>query len=246
MTPSHPAPWLFEGRPPSSRARPPAADVQCSIARRTKIACCIALSVVGLACSPAQKRPVVATALDDPEMRRESFEATLRVLDANPQYVDELFQKTLAHPKTLDRLLQNTARQLRDEKLARHAARHLTAHPESLKMTLIASLDEMADQPDAMNATAAAIEERSDITARAMVQRETAVRRALRALLQEVQRNPKAEEYFLTALRENSQTMAAVLTKHPDEMGVLFTAIGKSGVRRGSNEFQAFLSEFSE
>ncbi len=189
---------------------------------------------------------MVATALDNTETRRESFEATLRVLDANPQYVDELFQQSLRHPSTLDRLLQNTARQLREEQLARHAARHLAAHPDSLKMTLVATLDEVEDQPDAMNAIAAAIEERPEITARVMVQRESAVRRALAALIQEVRRNPKAEAYFMAALRENSQGMAAVLTKNPDEMGVLFTAIGKSGVRRGSNEFQEFLSEFSE
>jgi hypothetical protein len=192
--------------------------------------------IVGLlasGCTSAQKRPLVATALDDAEMRHESFEATLRVLDEHPDYVDEFFQLSLQHPRTLDRLLHATAHQLEQEDFARHAAERLTEAPQGLEMTLIASLDAMQDEPEAKAATARAIEQRPQATVAALVQRDRALRATIRALVEEIQHNPEAQRVFVVALEENSRGMAAVLTKHPDAMLTLLKAIGKSGLRNG-------------
>jgi len=131
---------------------------------------------------------------------------------------------------------------LEDEALARRVAALLAAAPASLEATLVASLDAMRDNPPALEATARAIEKRPDVTVTALVQRELATRRTVHALAEEIQRNGRAQEAFVEGMRENSHTLAAVLTKHPDVMLVLFNAIGKAGLRRGGNEFEKFLT----
>jgi hypothetical protein len=204
------------------------------------------LALMVSACTAAQKRPAVATALDNAETRHESFEATLRVLDEHPEYVDEMFAQSLHHPPMFDRLLDNTTWHLTDEAFARRTATHLAREPEALRMTLLATLIVIQDQPEALGATADAIQERPDVTVKAMVQRETTVRRTVHALVAEMQHNPRAQRMFVDALRENSEGMAAVLTANPDAMTALFKAIGKLGLRHGSNEFQAFLSELKD
>src|SRR5688572_25564149 len=98
-----------------------------------------ALSLTG--CSVGQKRGLLETAFDDRERRQEYFEATLRVLDEHPEYVDEFFVAANKHPKTLDRFIANTSRDLRDEKLASITAKHLAANPESLKQVLVQTLE---------------------------------------------------------------------------------------------------------
>ena len=203
------------------------------------------LAVSIAACTPAQKKPLVATAMDNAETRHESLEATMRVLDEHPEYVDELFYMSQGHPM-FDRLLEDTAKNLANEALARRAAEHMANHPDGLRMILIATLDEVKDRPKPLEAGASAMEARPDEAVRMLVQRDIAVRRMMRALIAEVNRNPKAEQAFLTALRENSDGMAQVLTRNPDDMGVLLKAVGKSGVRRGGREFEVFLSRLGD
>jgi len=207
------------------------------------------LSLVGMssvACSATQQRPMVATAFSNDEMRHESIEATLRVLDAHPEYIDELFERALQHPPTRARLLHDAAQHLNDASLARQAADELTAAPDGLKTTMVASFDAMYDRPPALAAAAEALEQRPDHTARIMVQRELAIRRSVRALSQELQRNPKAKRAFLLALQENSEAMAMVITSDPAVMAALLRAIGKAGVQRGSSEFETFLQKLAE
>jgi hypothetical protein len=206
---------------------------------------CVLMSST-IACSAAQKRPVVATALQDDELRRESFEATLRVLDGHPEYVDEFFQLALRHSSALDRLLHDTAQQVQDEALARRVARHLADSPAGLRTTLIATLDEVEERPEAARAAAQAIEERPDETVQILAQRDTAVRQTVRALVQRVQRDDRARRSFLTALDENRQGTAAVLATDSAVMMNLFKAIGAVGVKHGKNELQAFLDVLDE
>jgi hypothetical protein len=198
------------------------------------------------ACSPAQKQPAVATALDNAEMRHESLEATLRVLDEHPEYVDEMFELSLRHPAMLDRLLRATALQLKDPSFARRVARHLANTPEALRMTLIATLDEVENRPEAAQAAARAIEERPDQTVQVMVQRDSTVRATVGALVQRVQRDEDARRSFLLALDENRKGTAAVLITDSEVLVNLFKAIGSVGVKRGKNELQAFLDALDE
>jgi hypothetical protein len=206
----------------------------------------ILLPLALVACSPAQQKPVIATAVDNADARHTSFEATLRVLDEHPEYVDELFAQSRKHPKTLDRLLYDTAQHLHEEELAKRTAVQLCDAPAGLKTTLIASLDQMQDQPAALNAAAEAIEERPKETANMVTQRELAIRRTVHALVIAVQQKPKAESAFREALSENSDAIAAIITKDPELAGRLFKSIAKAGVKRGTSELEAFVNAYTE
>jgi hypothetical protein len=168
------------------------------------------------------------------------------VLDEHPEYVDELFAQVRRHPKTLTQLLRITAEHLHEEDLAKLTAVQLAAAPNGLKTTLIASLDVMQDKPAAMNAAAAAIEARPRETARMLVQRELAVKNTVRALVDVMGENPRAADVFRESLAQNSDSLAAIITKDPELTGALFKSIAKSGLKRGANEFQSFLRAYAE
>jgi hypothetical protein len=74
----------------------------------------VAVALALGACTIAQKRAVEEKITDDPGRRRETFEATLRLLDEKPEYVDEFFQLARGHPKTLGRFLRDTSRSLHE------------------------------------------------------------------------------------------------------------------------------------
>lgn len=132
----------------------------------------ITAGALALACTVPQKKTAVAASLDDPERRRESFEATLRLLDEHPEYVDEFFRLALErHPATLGRFLQNSARTLDDsEQLAEWTAVELVQEPRSLHRILVETLDAAADRQPARAAIARAIGDRPALAARALAE----------------------------------------------------------------------------
>lgn len=200
----------------------------------------VALGVVA-ACTASQQKPAVAATMADPELRREALEATLRVTDEHPQYVDELFALTLKHPRTLDRFLKNTARTLSDDKFARMTARRLAEHPDGVRQVLIATLDAISDKPAALTAVAQAMEERPQVSAMAIVQRDEAVRAVLEALLQEARKDRKARLAFLASVRENATPMAELVVKSPETMSALLGGFAEAGVDRGKTELEALV-----
>lgn len=210
-------------------------------ARRVLLPWVAVAASIGFACAASSQKPAVDAALANDEMRRESLEATLRVLDQHPEYVDELFALTLKHPKTLDRFLQNTARTLSDDALSRLTARRLADHPEGLRQIMIATLDEVSDEPAPLGAISEAIRERPQIAAMVLVQRDESVRRTLKALMGEVGKNRDARRSFLLAVQENSVPMAAVIVQDPNVMASLLRAFGKVGLKAGKTELEALV-----
>jgi len=194
-----------------------------------------------LACSASTQKPAVDTAMADPKLRRESLEATLRVTDEHPEYVDELFALTLEHPKTLDRFLQNTAVGLKDEDLSRRTAQRLSEQPASLRQTIIVTLDAISDKPASLDAVSQAMNERPQIAAMVVVQREETVRAVMRALMREVLKNDRARKAFLAAVQENSAEMAQVLAPNPDTLASLLRGFAKVGVASGKAELDALV-----
>jgi hypothetical protein len=194
--------------------------------------CAVWIVVLVAACSASQKRPMVATALDNEETRIESFEATLRVLDAHPEYVDELFARALKHPATLDRLLEDTARELASPDLAKRTARHLAAHPAGLRMVFIHTLDEVRDRPAALDAMADAIEARPRETVLALTRDEQAVRAAVRELLARVQKDQATERAFLRAMEDNRRPLGDLLARNPDVLKDVTAATAQRGLSR--------------
>jgi hypothetical protein len=176
-------------------------------------------------CSTNQKAGLVNTALDDKEAREEYFEATLRVLDAHPEYTDELFAQAQKHPKTLDRFLSNAANHLDDEALARATAKHLVHNPEGIRQVLLATLDAAKEDPAARQAIARAIEERSDLSAQVISDRPPAVEAMLEATVAAVADKPEARAAFLRAMQKVSPALAAVLAKNPKTLKAMTKAL---------------------
>src|SRR3954471_18244030 len=104
----------------------------------------LGLGVAGaVACTTGAKKEATKTALDAmPRQERiDSFEATSRVLDQHPEYVDELYAAARHHGALLDRFLMNAARDLKERPMAELAAKHLVENPDSLEQTLVTSMD---------------------------------------------------------------------------------------------------------
>ena len=143
------------------------------------------IAVVALcACNPTQKTAITEEAFENPETRREMLEATLRVMDAHPEYVDEMFALTLKHPPTLERFLENTAKNLDDPKLARRTGEHLARNPAGLQSVMIATLDASDDRKAARQAIVNAVEARAPLAAAILVERPKQLGTVFRAIVQ--------------------------------------------------------------
>jgi hypothetical protein len=129
------------------------------------------VTVALLACSTGQKQAVVEKAVAPEDERRELFEATLRVLDEHPEYVDEFFELAVSkHPETLGRFVEDTAARLEDRALAERTAAALVRHPAGLERILASTLDAAAARPEARRAIASAIASRPERAARVLVE----------------------------------------------------------------------------
>jgi transcription termination factor NusB len=185
------------------------------------------------ACSAGTQKPAIETVMKNDEQRAEALEATLRVMDENPEYVDELFALALRHPATLERFLENHARNLTQDELARMTAEHLAAHPPGLKHVMIKNLDEISDDPAAMQAVAEAMLERSHVSAMVIAQKPEAVRALVTALIAEVRKNAKAREAFIQSLHDNREPVAELAIANPALLRSLMKAFAAQGAARG-------------
>lgn len=199
----------------------------------------LGIASILLGCSAGAQKPAIATALKNDEMRAEAFEATLRALDENPPYVDELFAAALRHPVTLDRFLRATARELARDEFARFTAERLAAQPAGLKQVLIATLDEVSGDPAALKAASEAMTARPQVAAIVIVQSDASIRANLRALLHEVGKNPEARRSFLIAVSENGDAMAQLIAPNPQVIAALLKAFGRVGVGKAKSELEA-------
>lgn len=100
--------------------------------------------------------------MSDPGRRAQIMEATLRVLDHHPEYVDELFRKTRLHDKTMSRFLTDTSITQAKPEFSREVAAHLVEHPDGLREIMIQTLDAAHDKPAAQRAITDAVGARPD------------------------------------------------------------------------------------
>jgi hypothetical protein len=195
-------------------------------------------TLASVACSAGTQKPALETAMKNDEQRAESLEATLRVMDENPEYVDELFALAVRHPATLERFLENHARNLKDDELAKMTAKHLAAHPPGLKHVMIKNLDEISDDPAAMQAVAEAMLERPQVSAMVIAQKPEAVRALVTALIAEVRKNDKAREAFIQALHDNRDPVADLALANPELLTSLMKAFAARAAARGKAELE--------
>lgn len=154
------------------------------------------------ACTVEQKEELAEESLDDPERRTEMTEAVLRVMDENPEYVDEFFRLARRHPETFDRALANTARHLTDPKLAARVAAQLVEHPAGLQNVIVQTLD-AAKAPEPRAAIAEAIETRANRAAEILVEHPEQLATIGRAILQQAMADPAAKARMKKLVKEH-------------------------------------------
>lgn len=180
------------------------------------------------------KRYFMDKAMKNELERRELFEATLRVLDAHPEYVDEMFQLLLEHGTSLNRFLAINSSGLDDPQYAALMARHLVRHPAPLTQVMIQVQEAAKDKPEAQRAMALAMEQRAELTARSFVSRPSNVTTTSVALIDVLQDNPEARAAYLAAMRERKDAVAAILLSDPETLGAVMGAMAKQGVKDSS------------
>lgn len=198
---------------------------------KNQIAC--GLLMLTLGCSAGAQKPAIDAALKEPKTRQEAFEATLRVLDEHPEYVPEFLETALHHETALDAILDDTARRLQDDGLARRTANHLAKYPSGLKQVLIAVLDRISGEPAALAGAAEAMAARPQVAAIVITQREDAVRSTLHALVVEVMKNGKARQWFLRGMAENSSQLTAIIAEDPQVLAAFAKAVVAVGAGKG-------------
>jgi hypothetical protein len=196
----------------------------------------LAAVAASLGCGTAPKKEAMDVTLKSEQQRREIFEATLRVLDEHPEYVDEFFLNAMQHPKTMDRFLQNASAHLKEERLSRMNATHLARHPDSLKQIMIATLDEISDEPKSQAALADAISERAHVAAMVMTAQDDTIPIMFRSLLVEIKKRPESRRAFLKAMAESGPTIAELMIDNPETAAALMKALGGAAVREVKDE----------
>ena len=201
------------------------------------------MSIGLLGCTTGQKAKAVDVVLDGEGRRKESFEATLRVLDDNPTYVDEFFVIARKHPKTLDRFIANAARDLKREELAKITARHLAKNPDSLKQVLVQTMDAAKASPEARAAIAAAIEERAALASEIMADKPSAMQASFEAMVDAIADRPEARAAFLQSMQRTSPEIAQLLANNPSTLKAMTKAMFRVGMQHAKAEMTSLLDE---
>jgi hypothetical protein len=176
--------------------------------------------VATFGCSTEGKKNVVKSATESmtPEERRDTFEATARMLDEKPQLVDELYSVLHAHPATMQRFLANASRDLKEPWLASMTAELLAREPASVEQTLIASIDAIAKRPEARSAMRRAISRRASKTVDILTDDPNTLGGLLAASAKMVEEKPLARDNVLRAVQQQRRGILAFVKSDPELM----------------------------
>jgi hypothetical protein len=177
-----------------------------------------ALSAVALGCTTAGKKEVAKSAIESlsPKERRDSIEATARLLDENPQLVDELYSVVRHHPATMHRFLENAAPDLKEPWLSKAVAEVIVGHPESLEQTLVVVTDAVAREPKARAAINRGLARRAGTMVDIATDDRDALGPVVGAMLAIVEKKPSARRNILTAVRQERRRILAVIKNDPE------------------------------
>lgn len=172
-----------------------------------------------VSCTAAAKKDAAKTALDamSDEDRRETWEATARILDRRPEWVDELYTTLRkSHDPTMRRFLENTTRDLHEQGLAKATAQLLVQYPDSLQTTLELTTDSVVDHPDARQAMNRAMTSRAAEMVDVMTDEPKTVSTMVKELLVSVEKKPSARRGAIVAVRDHRSRIVALITQDGD------------------------------
>ena len=152
------------------------------------------------------------------------------MLDENPGYVDEFFLLARrGHTPTLERFIENTAREATDRELARRLAAHLVQHPASLEAIQVETFDAAREHPEARAAMARALEKRPDVAAQVVSEHPESLRIVSPPLVAAVLAHHESRVAFLAAMQAVSPAVAGLLAKNPETLTVLMRDVLEQG-----------------
>ncbi len=169
------------------------------------------------ACGTGTKKEVAKTALDamPKKERLDSFEATSRVLDEHPEFVDEFYAEARHHPPLFDRFIMNAARDLKNKEYAEITAKHLVANPDSVEQVLVTSMDYIAKAPSARAAMNRAMISRAEEAVDIITDDPATVGRMVEAGLLVVEKKPQARRSTVLAVQKNRGRILAFVKEDP-------------------------------
>ena len=161
-----------------------------------------ATSLALAACGTGSKAFMLDKAFALDGTRRDTMEATLRILDEHPDYVDEFFVLARGHKPTLDQFLGDAARDLHEADLAKLTAEKLVGSPAGLRRVLIETLDAARDRPKARQAITSAIQSRAGIAASILLDDPEALAEVMRGSVDAARKDPAAWKKLRALLKE--------------------------------------------
>ncbi|MBF5042405.1 hypothetical protein FGE12_08335 [Aggregicoccus sp. 17bor-14] len=189
------------------------------------------LAALATGCTTAQKKSLISTAIEDEGQRKQALEATIRVFDENPEYVDEMFKLMINHKTSLNRFLTVSASGLDDPQFAALMARHLVKEPKSLAEVFVQLLEASKDAPEARKAMAGAMMQRPGLVADTVLARPEALVPTMVAIVDALGRHPEAQGAFLQAMRERKDRISALLLSDKETLAAVMAAMARQGVK---------------
>jgi hypothetical protein len=166
------------------------------------------------ACSTATKQKAAETTLTSVSAaeRKDTFEATARMLDDHPEFVGELYQVMRRHPRSLEPFLANATADMEDNAwLNETLAKLLASHPVSLERILTANMDAIPREPEARAAMRRAMAAKAPAAVDVLTDEPTALAAFVEATLAAVEKKPAAREAVLAAVKKNRKRLLAVM-----------------------------------
>lgn len=176
------------------------------------------VALIGCGTTVGSKQKAMELALNEQPTRGEFFEATLRVLDAHPDYVDEFFQYAQKHRPTMERFISNTVAHLHEKELAALTASYLAKDPDALYRILVETLDHVGDARASQEAIALAIEDRAGLSTRFIATRPSAIQVITESMVDEVLVNSRAADAFRSAMKARKDDLASTLAEDQETL----------------------------
>jgi hypothetical protein len=173
------------------------------------LATTLALTSVG--CTASQKKSVAKAAVKTmpAEDRRETFEATARLLDENPPLTREAYDVMKKHPQTMTRLMEMAMTDLENPEDAKNMAEMMSKHPAALEQTLKAMADAAAQSPEARAAINRGIAAKAPVMVDIVTDDPQAISKSLAAGMKVLEKKPKAKANVLAGVRANRAQIIA-------------------------------------
>jgi hypothetical protein len=169
-------------------------------------------------CTTEGKKGVAKSAINSmgPEERRETFEATARILDEQPALVDELYAVTREHRPMMHRFLENASHDLKEPWLADMTAEILVKDPASLEQTLVSVTSATAKEPKARMAFDRGIARQPEKVVDILTDDANTLARVVAASLTTIQKKPRARDNVLIAAKQERQRILAFVKSDPE------------------------------